>query len=73
MVPRDFALKVRANRTFTDTEGNKHEAGDEWLIKGPAIYIPKIEEGICRKNSMTITIVLTKNNSFKQVKLSNSF
>ena len=44
VVPRDFALKVRANRTFTDTEGNKHEAGDEWLIKGPAIYIPKIEE-----------------------------
>ena len=43
IIPRDWALKVKANRVFKDGE-LKREAGDEWMIKGPAIYIPKIEE-----------------------------
>eukprot|EP00826_Nyctotherus_ovalis_P051828 TRINITY_DN649_c0_g2_i1.p1 TRINITY_DN649_c0_g2~~TRINITY_DN649_c0_g2_i1.p1 ORF type:complete len:821 (-),score=334.50 TRINITY_DN649_c0_g2_i1:148-2610(-) len=44
VIPRDYALKVRANRNFIDSEGNARGAGDEWLVRGPSIYIPKIEE-----------------------------
>ena len=43
IIPRDWALSIKANRYFKVGEV-KHEAGDEWMIKGPAIYIPKIEE-----------------------------
>jgi major vault protein len=45
-IPRDCALKVRANRDFKDAkfEGKERKAGDEWQIKGPFIYEPCIEE-----------------------------
>jgi len=44
IVPRDCVLKVRANRDFTDESGNKRSAGDEWQVKGPCIYVPRIDE-----------------------------
>ena len=62
VVPRDYALKVRANRVFTDPEGVKHEAGDEWMIKGPTIYIPRIEED---KVLLVQPIIIEKNKAIK--------
>lgn len=62
VVPRDYALKVRANRTFKDEEGVKHEAGDEWFIKGPTIYVPKIEED---KIQLIQPIIIEKNKAIK--------
>eukprot|EP01022_Parablepharisma_sp_SALTPOND_P019222 TRINITY_DN324_c0_g1_i2.p2 TRINITY_DN324_c0_g1~~TRINITY_DN324_c0_g1_i2.p2 ORF type:complete len:830 (+),score=104.58 TRINITY_DN324_c0_g1_i2:3705-6194(+) len=44
VIPRDCALKVRANCDFVDSNGNKRQAGDEWQVKGPCIYVPRIEE-----------------------------
>ncbi len=44
VIPRDCALKVRANREFTDAKGVKRQAGDEWQIPGPCIYVPRIDE-----------------------------
>ena len=62
VVPRDYALKVRANRAFVDIEGKKHEAGDEWLIKGPTIYVPRIEED---KVQLIQPIIIEKNKAIK--------
>lgn len=45
IIPRNSALKVRANREFVDSKENvKRIAGEEWMIFGPAIYIPRVEE-----------------------------
>ncbi len=62
VVPRDYALKLRANRAFTDTEGKKHEAGDEWMVKGPKIYVPRIEED---KVQLIQPIIIEKNKAIK--------
>jgi len=63
VVPRDHALKVKANRQFTDTRYEiVREAGDEWLIKGPAIYIPKIEED---EVEVIQPIIVEKNKALK--------
>ena len=62
VVPRDYALKVRANRSFMDVEGVTHEAGDEWLVKGPTIYVPKIEED---KVQLINPIVIEQNKGIK--------
>jgi Major Vault Protein repeat domain len=42
-VPRDYAIKLEAVRDFTEADGNKRVAGDEWLEYGPKIYIPRVE------------------------------
>lgn len=44
VVPRDCALKIKANRVFFREKDKKVEAGQEWLIYGPTIYTPRIEE-----------------------------
>ena len=43
IVSRDCAIKLEALRDFTDSDGNKRVAGEEWLEFGPKIYIPRIE------------------------------
>lgn len=43
VVSRDHAIKLEALRDFTDSEGNKRVAGDEWLEFGPKLYIPRVE------------------------------
>jgi major vault protein len=52
MIQRDKALRyvlflndvrLEANRDFTDETNTKRRAGEEWMIKGPQIYIPKVE------------------------------
>lgn len=45
-IPRDCALKLRANKDFVDAKKNERKAGDEWQIMGPFIYEPRIEEDI---------------------------
>lgn len=62
VVPRDCALKIRANRVFTDSAGKKREAGDEWMIKGPTIYIPKIEED---KVQLVQPVIIERNKAIK--------
>lgn len=62
VVPRGYALKIRANRQTTDQNGVRHEAGDEWLLKGPAIYIPKIEED---EVEVIQPIIIEKNKALK--------
>lgn len=43
-IPRDHAARLECLRNFNDEEAKKERvAGDEWLIFGPALYIPKIE------------------------------
>ena len=39
-------LNIQAVRNFTDCDGNKRSAGDEWLFEGPATYIPRIEQTV---------------------------
>jgi len=42
VVPPDTALRLRCLRDFEEN-GNKYQAGDEWLFYGPSTYYPKIE------------------------------
>jgi major vault protein len=54
VVPVNTALRMRALRDFEQSE-IKRVAGDEWLFKGPATYIPRIEESVVEKvNSIII-------------------
>jgi len=46
VIPRDQALKIEALRDFTDENGTKRIAGDEWHEFGPKIYIPRVEAKI---------------------------
>lgn len=43
VVATDSALRIRAVLDFTDTDGKKYVAGDEWLFKGPSTYTPAVE------------------------------
>lgn len=40
------ALKLEATRNFTNKDGNKITAGEEYLFLGPATYYPRVEERI---------------------------
>eukprot|EP01059_Diplonema_ambulator_P034763 TRINITY_DN795_c0_g2_i2.p1 TRINITY_DN795_c0_g2~~TRINITY_DN795_c0_g2_i2.p1 ORF type:complete len:849 (+),score=461.54 TRINITY_DN795_c0_g2_i2:51-2597(+) len=41
VVPKNTALRLRAERDFTDPKtGVERKAGDEWLFEGPKTYIP---------------------------------
>lgn len=43
-IPRDSAARLECLRNFYDEEAKVDRvAGDEWIIFGPALYIPKIE------------------------------
>lgn len=69
VIPRDSALKVKANKDFVDSLGNKRQAGDEWLIKGPHIYIPRVEE---EEIEMEEPIMLESNTALK-IRAKNTF
>ena len=43
VVAPNSALKLRAVLDFTDENGKKFIAGDEWLFEGPGTYIPRKE------------------------------
>lgn len=43
IVGQDTALRLRCKRDFTEVNGDKKVAGDEWLFVGPGTYVPRIE------------------------------
>jgi len=43
VIPANSALRLTAVLDFTDAEGNKRIAGDQWLFEGPATYFPRKE------------------------------
>lgn len=40
------ALKLRANRTTKDKDGNDRRAGEEWLIRQEGAYLPNVGEEV---------------------------
>jgi major vault protein len=61
-IPRDCALRVRALRECKGEDGKQRAAGDEWLIKGPKVYVPRIEE---ERVEMQQPITLEPNKAIK--------
>lgn len=55
VVARNCAIKLEALRDFTDKDGHKKVAGDEWLEFGPKLFIPRVEIKIV-ENISSITI-----------------
>jgi len=57
VVDANSALKLKAIRDFTLKQGEKEvkiRAGDEWLFKGPATYIPRVEVQVVEYIQSTI-------------------
>ena len=50
VVAENSAIRLRANRDFTDGEIVR-SAGDEWHFRGPATYYPRIEEDVVQMDS----------------------
>jgi len=46
VVAPNTALKLRALRDCKDDAGAPHQAGDEWLFKGPGTYVPRVEQQV---------------------------
>jgi major vault protein len=46
IVQQNQALKLTATRDFEDGNKVKRTAGDDWLVKGPFTYVPRVEEQI---------------------------
>ena len=53
IVEANCALKLKAIRDFQDGQ-TKFRAGDEWLFKGPATYIPRVEVQVLQYVTSTI-------------------
>lgn len=43
VIPANSALRLKAILDFTDENGVKRIAGDEWLFEGPSTYMPRKE------------------------------
>ncbi|NXX97715.1 MVP protein, partial [Centropus bengalensis] len=54
VVLADTALRLRALLDFTDDDGNKFVAGDEWLFEGPGTYIPRKEVEVVETLQATV-------------------
>ena len=54
IVPANSALRLRATLDFTDENGHKYIAGDEWLFEGPGTYIPRKEIAIDEQIRATV-------------------
>ncbi|XP_074023205.1 LOW QUALITY PROTEIN: major vault protein, partial [Numenius arquata] len=54
MVMADTALRLRALLDFTDEDGHKFSAGDEWLFEGPGTYIPRKEVEVAETLQATV-------------------
>jgi len=57
VVEANCALKLKAIRDFTVKHGDKetkYKAGDEWLFRGPATYIPRVEVQVVEYIQSTI-------------------
>jgi len=40
------ALRLKAKRDCVDHKGEKHQAGDEWLVTEPGAYLPDVNEEV---------------------------
>lgn len=54
IVHTNAALRLRALRTFNETDKVQRIAGDEWLFEGPGTYIPRIEVEVVETVKATI-------------------
>lgn len=54
VVPPTEALRLVCNRDFTDKDGKKRKAGDEWIVRGPVTYIPRIEVDVAAVIKATV-------------------
>jgi major vault protein len=46
VVEENTALRLKANRDFTDEDGKRREAGESWLFYGRKTYYPRVEVDI---------------------------
>jgi len=72
VIPPDHALKLKAIKSFTDRNGQKRKAGEEWLIRTHGTYLPSVYErtlGIIKPFELTsrLAIHLIAKNMFKDV------
>jgi len=63
------AFKIKAVANFTDSDGVERVNGEEWLIKGPKTYIPRVEEEVI----MTVDSILVKINEAIILEAINDF
>jgi len=47
-IKENEALMIQAVDDFTDEKGVSHITGEEWLVKGPCTYIPRVEEKVIK-------------------------
>ena len=45
-IKNDDAAYIKCTRNFTDRTGVERKVGDEWMIRGPKLYIPTQEENL---------------------------
>ena len=48
-IENDSALRIQATRDFAAEDGTSRQAGDEWLVYGPATYTPRVEAEVKEK------------------------
>jgi major vault protein len=61
VVQSDQGLKLRCIRNFVDKE-EERQAGDEWIFRGPATYIPRIEVQVVE---VVRSIIIKENQALK--------
>ncbi|RLN44748.1 hypothetical protein BBJ29_007175 [Phytophthora kernoviae] len=44
VIKKNQAIKFRAEKKCTDSQGVKRDAGEEWLVRTPGAYLPQIDE-----------------------------
>ncbi|KAF4316105.1 hypothetical protein G195_009895 [Phytophthora kernoviae 00238/432] len=44
VIKKNQAIKFRAEKKCTDSQGVEHDAGEEWLLRTPGAYLPQIDE-----------------------------
>ncbi|EEY53394.1 major vault protein [Phytophthora infestans T30-4] len=44
VVKKNQAIKFRAEKKCTDSQGIERDAGEEWLVRTPGAYLPQIDE-----------------------------
>jgi major vault protein len=47
IIKSNEALKVKATKVCKDYKDVERKAGEEWLIRDPGFYLPKINESVC--------------------------
>lgn len=44
VIKKNQAIKFRAEKKCTDSQGIERDAGEEWLVRTPGAYLPQIDE-----------------------------